>query len=636
MTKNISQDQAGASGAPSEEEPTGQKCEFKAYHETVKRGVPSSEPISDPFGKLDARDDDSTYALVIRRTFQEKKPKKTTMQINSPHILKAFCEVIKSYAPVPSDFTTSLELKSPFEMLVHHWDDLEAYRYAAASSTTARQHLDLLFEFMAHELKPGRDRALKMIQEGQVAYKDAWVIYRPGEILYTEFSGEPWLLVCRKTAYEESKDDGPYLEVHCEYTCHNGAVVGNAAHAVKMYQRERFPQDNPAGIADLPLCPRRFVKVGEALERRLRVRGEKYLALSDRSTVAYDGPAEWLKEPPFEFYDMSNCKFRGVWLPFTEAGRVVLDRKTFGEEQRMARVAVKIADPKPWLCPPFTLGYSLNRKNWCRFLVDNISDVRWKPSAWDELVLPDAEKLVLQSLVTSHEYSRNPRDHMQQKGKGLVCLLHGTPGSGKTLTAETAAEGTKKALVSTSVGELNRGASILSGSAAFEKELKKCLQYATIWQAVVLLDEADIFLEARKDNSSDRNALVAIFLKELEYFGGIVFLTTNRVESFDHAMKSRIHLSLSYTPPGVDVRKRIWLQCLQAIPKEASAIDAEGAVDGLAEQGLNGREIANAVNTARTMARFEKTPLRMKHVEVVLGVRRAFDDSLKNGGLSLL
>ncbi|KAK7966482.1 uncharacterized protein PG986_000759 [Apiospora aurea] len=47
------------------------------------------------------------------------------------------------------------------------------------------------------------------------------------------------------------------------------------------------------------------------------------------------------------------------------------------------------------------------------------------------------------------------RDQSLAKGKGLGLLLHGTPGSGKTLTAETAAMGARRALVMTSVGELN-------------------------------------------------------------------------------------------------------------------------------------------------------------------------------------
>ena len=84
----------------------------------------------------------------------------------------------------------------------------------------------------------------------------------------------------------------------------------------------------------------------------------------------------------------------------------------------------------------------------------------------------------------------------------------------------------------------------------------------------MLIDEADIFLEARDDKGGnvERNSLVTskymnycsfwigiflirvllVFLKELEYFSGIVFLTTNRIALFDKAMKSRIYLALSY------------------------------------------------------------------------------------------
>ncbi|KAI1383418.1 P-loop containing nucleoside triphosphate hydrolase protein [Hypoxylon trugodes] len=612
----------------------GEICEFKTYHETIKNGQSSTESTSDAFGLNNSRGEDGTYALVIRRKFEEHKPIKTTLQVNSPHIQKAFRDVVKSYIAVPSDFTSSLELHGPFEMLVHHWDDLNKYR-CSTDEAVAREHLDLLFGFMEHEIKPTRERALKMIEKQQIAYENAWVIYRPGDVMYTEVNGHPWLLVCTKTAYEENMDIGPYLEVHCSYTDDNGMVVGQATHVVSMNQRTKFPAGNPVSITDLDIYPREFVEEEEdSLEYRLKVRGEKFLSLKDLSAVAYDGPAEWLKEPPFDFYDPSRCKFRGVWLPYTETGRIVLDRKTFGQEQPLGKARVKVASPEPVYCPPYTLGYSLGRKQWCRFLVDHIREVNWNPKAWDSLVLPDKEKRLLRALISSHAFTKNPRDFMQQKGKGLVVLLHGTPGSGKTLTAETAAEGTRKALVSTSVGELSKGGNFISGSASFERELKKVLQYATIWQAVVLLDEADVFLEARKDvGSSERNALVAVFLKELEYFGGIVFLTTNRVNSFDIAMKSRIHLSLSYTPPEMEVRRSIWLHCLRSVPAHAREMDIQNALGFLADTKLNGREIANAVNTARTLARFDDAPLTLGHIETVLEVRKAFDESLKTGGL---
>lgn len=126
---------------------------------------------------------------------------------------------------------------------------------------------------------------------------------------------------------------------------------------------------------------------------------------------------------------------------------------------------------------------------------------------------------------------------------------------------------------------------------------------------------------------------MTVFLKELEYFGGIVFLTTNRVNCFDKAMKSRIHLSLSYTPPEIEVRRSIWLHCLKTVLAETSEINVDEAMGFLVTAELNGREIANAVNTARTLARFDGAPLRLSHLETVLDVRKAFDESLNGGGL---
>jgi ATP-dependent 26S proteasome regulatory subunit len=58
--------------------------------------------------------------------------------------------------------------------------------------------------------------------------------------------------------------------------------------------------------------------------------------------------------------------------------------------------------------------------------------------------------------VTSHRYPEDVRNQTEQKGKGLVILLHGSPGSGKTLTAETAAECTERALLSASLSDLNQ------------------------------------------------------------------------------------------------------------------------------------------------------------------------------------
>lgn len=300
----------------------------------------------------------------------------------------------------------------------------------------------------------------------------------------------------------------------------------------------------------------------------------------------------------------------------------------FHDDQYGNQVPIKVMEPDPLLCPPYAYGYSLSRKDWCRFFVDLMDDVKWKQGVWDSLILAPEQKLVLQALVTSHEFPDNARDEPEQKGKGLVVLLHGTPGSGKTLTAETAAEGAQKALISASLGDLNRH----DRPWLFELRLKQILTYATMWKAVVLLDEADVFLEARQESIGDssRNALVAVFLRELEYFSGIVFLTTNRVETFDLAMKSRIHLALEYSPPDIEIRRQVWMKLLSEVPSETMGIDdIDDMVENILMEKLNGREISNTLNTARTIARFKKQKLQLEHIESVLQVRREFDKSVQ-------
>ena len=353
-----------------------------------------------------------------------------------------------------------------------------------------------------------------------------------------------------KTAYEENTREGKWMEVHCTYTDYDGTNVGEAYRVVKIHQKRYFASENPANITDLVVYPRKVLD-DDSLEKRLLERGEHFLTLRGTCIRRYDGLAERIKEVPLGFYDPQMAEWDDVWLPYKETGRVVIDCKTFQEDYHQVGIKPDPESINKMLCPPFVYGFSLARKEWSRFYLTLIREIDWNKNSFDSLVMNDSHKTLLQALVSSHAFPDNPRDHMQQKGKGLVILLHGTPGSGKTLTAECAAEMTEKALVSTSLAELNQE----NCAWYFEYRLKQVLQYATMWRAIVLLDEADIFLESRRDdvvNAAERNALVAVFLRHLEYFSGIVFLTTNRIHVLDDAMKSRIHLALKGKETGYE------------------------------------------------------------------------------------
>jgi hypothetical protein len=202
----------------------------------------------------------------------------------------------------------------------------------------------------------------------------------------------------------------------------------------------------------------------------------------------------------------------------------------------------EFTDEELLIASPVVLGFAFSEKLWLEFTISGIHEIEWNEGAFQSLVLPEKQKSIVKALVQSHTsenaHRKNIDDVIQGKGRGLVAVLHGTPGVGKTLTAESIAELLKCPLYCVSAGELG------TNPRELEQELQKILDLAHSWSAVLLLDEADVFLEARTAQDIHRNALVSIFLRLLEYFQGILFLTTNRVSTFDDAFQSRIHIAL--------------------------------------------------------------------------------------------
>lgn len=70
--------------------------------------------------------------------------------------------------------------------------------------------------------------------------------------------------------------------------------------------------------------------------------------------------------------------------------------------------------------------------------------------------------------------------------------------------------------------------------------------------------EFDVFIEQRGLANLQRNALVSVFLRALEYYEATLILTSSRVGTFDEAFKSRIQLALHYKPLTIPQRKKIW------------------------------------------------------------------------------
>jgi SpoVK/Ycf46/Vps4 family AAA+-type ATPase len=161
------------------------------------------------------------------------------------------------------------------------------------------------------------------------------------------------------------------------------------------------------------------------------------------------------------------------------------------------------------------------------------------------------------------------------------------------------ADKTRRPLYYLQAEDLGTNASILG------PKIKKVFEMATEWNAVILLDEADVFMAERSPTDIARNELVSIFLRELEYFRGIIFLTTNLYSTIDAAFRSRVNIHLLFSPLPPASRLVLWRKFLSRLPPSAKMTNplkhlSNEDFEELARWELNGREIKNAIKTVKT------------------------------------
>lgn len=214
---------------------------------------------------------------------------------------------------------------------------------------------------------------------------------------------------------------------------------------------------------------------------------------------------------------------------------------------------------------PFCAAFDLRRHLRLRVHINYLTEYVYDLDMGDKLILPQVTKDLVATLI---KQSRSGfADIVEGKGMGVTVLLGGAAGVGKTLTAEVFAEASEKPLYSIQAAQLGISANHV------EANITQFLARGSRWGAIVLIDEADVYIRAR-DKDMEHNAIVASLLRVLEYQTSILFMTTNLAETVDDAIVSRCIARINYQHPSTDDQAKIWrvLADLNSIPLKDTAI----------------------------------------------------------------
>lgn len=256
-------------------------------------------------------------------------------------------------------------------------------------------------------------------------------------------------------------------------------------------------------------------------------------------------------------------------------------------------------DKIPYHCKLLFFNLDLHGYVWVH--ASNVQPYEYKKDLHNKLILPETHRDLIEILATDMDVVMD--DIIEGKSGGTTILCQGQPGLGKTLTSEVYAEVIQRPLYRVHSGQLGvTGVDV-------ERKLQIILERAQRWRAVLLIDEADVFVR-RRDNDIEHNAVVAAFLRKLEYFTGLLFLTTNRADDIDDAILSRCIAVVKFDYPNPEDTAKIW----RVLADQFGLTMSDKLIDDLVHffDKVSGRDIKELLKLTSKFARKKEQPLSVE------------------------
>lgn len=344
-------------------------------------------------------------------------------------------------------------------------------------------------------------------------------------------------------------------------------------------------------------------------------------------------PAIGWHEERFQMPRLSSAQRRALWLLFIPSARVWPEEQLRSLAERFAATVGEIAHVAAQGTDRYEEVRRLAREL-SRGKLGELATLVDCPFSRDDLHLPaDLRKLLDEFLFEARErvrfWERPEARRLFPRGVGLIGLMAGPPGTGKTMAAQVIA-----AELGLDLFRIDLASTVNKYIGETAKNLRRVFARAAEMNAVLLFDEADALFSKRTDvrDSHDRyaNADTNYLLQLVEDYPGVALLATNKRQNLDEAFVRRVRYVLYFPRPEPPQRLAIWRQLVSELAGAEAAARLEEDLHKLAyAEALTGAQIKNAVLAAVFLAQ------QAGRAPAIEDVHRGLERELSNQGRSL-
>ncbi|MCJ1389642.1 hypothetical protein MMC18_002499 [Xylographa bjoerkii] len=569
-------------------------------------------------------------------------------EIHSTYLQKEFRRIvdIQKYYQVTL-LASCIIVREPYVPLYHHLEEMKASISNNPDASKADRNSFMAMYYLCELgwLRRQFQDVRNVILEGFIIYNDIWALYRPNDYvvsldpvgsytiaqiasvkleddILTDIRRDRWFIttehiswsegkyrkVSRKRRLESFEGAKKIDELACyplSYYAHKEKLMKDALHRGKEWRQ--YCEGVPKVMS---YHGQGLLMTGDSWGR---LSNDAY-ALPEYNTVAL--ACSVIVDSDARSKAIKQCQINSQ--PFLEHP----DFRSRDSINRADYSSCQFTEDDYLQCPASVTVFNLDDHEWYSVDTLHLKEKNWRPAVFDRLVVDTDTKDRLRRLAKANAQKEmeSSRDVIEGKGKGTVLLLHGPSGVGKTMTAEVLSELTKKPLLKVNLGRI-------STHINWEQSLEQIFYNAESWKGILLIDEAEIVLEKRTFERMAQNSWISVFLRKLEYYKGILILTTNLIDCIDSAFESRISYPVQFPELSKDDRRQIWKGFIENMNMlTAYKRSLLEWVDKWAAAEINGRQIRNIISMAEDLASSDEQHPRLKpeHVEEILNVTLEF------------